>query len=107
MRFSLRNLLICVTLLFLLLPAMRPIAEYIRREREKGILFAEIERLKLKLEKERAARIYNTNRPTSRIKLQEAELRRLDEEIERLVGSDGEIHRLLEIVDKASHSPDP
>lgn len=101
MRFSLRNLLICVTLLFLLLPAMRPIAEYIRREREKAILFAEIERLKLKLEKERAARV-----PYSPIRFAE-ELHRLDEENERLLKSEAEMRRLPEIVDETSSSPNP
>ncbi|MFN3152961.1 hypothetical protein [Bremerella sp.] len=107
MRFSLRNLLICVTLLFLLLPAMRPVADYIRREREKAILFAEIERLKLKLEKERAARIYYANRTWGRSKLQEAELRRLDEENERLVKSETEMRRLLEIENHAAESENP
>lgn len=75
MRFSLRNLLICVTILFLLLPAMRPVADYIRREREYGRRQAEIERLHLQIMAKRASMPL---RLASRSRLQEEELRRID-----------------------------
>lgn len=80
MRFSLRNLLIVITLLFLLLPASQPVLDYIRRQRDYAQLKENIRRLHRQIETER--RVRSLGSIGGDVKLQEAELRRLEEFLE-------------------------
>ncbi|MHC2068937.1 hypothetical protein ACYFX5_15820 [Bremerella sp. T1] len=62
----------------------------------------DISNLKMKLEQERAARVYALAALQARTKLQEAELTRLDQENERLVKSEADMKVLLELAETNS-----
>ncbi len=80
MRFSLRNLLIVITLLFLLLPASQLVLDYIRRQQDHAEFMAEVQQLRLQLELERRVRKYTV--PGDRPKVEGEGFRQLEEFLE-------------------------